>query len=200
MTLSMCGDWPSLCSHHFALHQPGIKLVGRDEIEIRSRVGHDFFARRLLSIQHSQHCGLQTREGFVQHGSVKRFFILEVVIEKRLIYTCLARDRVRACAGNTILGKLVGGRRQNGSPALLRLAPGAHAADIVPLLAILFPQFSALFFPYAPFRSMGMSRHYLINQLVRLYRTRQVLQNLLAISDAISFLNSRISVDTPIVF
>ncbi len=123
----MCGDWPFASPHHLALHQPRIELVRGNEIEISARIGHDLLAGRQVAVEHAEDGILQAGKRIVEHGAIKRLFVLEVVIEQRLVDAGLAGDGVGTGAGNAVLGELLRGGLQDRCPALLRLAAGAHA-------------------------------------------------------------------------
>ena len=117
--------------HHFALHQPGIDPVRRDEIEIRARVGHNFLARRQVAVERAEHVRLQSGESAVEHRAVQRFFVFEVVVQQRLVDASFARDFLGAGTRDVVVGELLRRRFQDGRAALFRLPAGTHAAEMV---------------------------------------------------------------------
>ena len=121
-------------THHFPLHQFGIDLVRSDEIEIRSHVGQDLFARSQGAIEHLENIYFHGGKGLIQYRSVQRFLVLKVVIKQGLVDPRLARDRVRTSPRNTVIGKLFRRSLQNGGAALLRLPPRTHAGSLGPTM------------------------------------------------------------------
>src|SRR5271165_3626874 len=113
--------------HHLALHQLGINLVGGDEIEICAYVSHDFLAWRQIAVERMEDPGLHPRKRMVEDRAVEGLFVLEVVIKEGLVDARLARNGIRAGAGNAVLGKLLRRRLQNGGAAFLRLPARTHA-------------------------------------------------------------------------
>ena len=113
--------------HHLTLHQPRIDLVGSNEIEIGANVSHHFFARRQVAIEHTEYSSFQTGKSLIQHRGVKRFFVLEVVVEQSLVHPGLTRNGVGAGSGDAVFGKLLRGGLQDGGTALLGLSTGTHA-------------------------------------------------------------------------
>src|SRR5208282_5460236 len=133
--------------HHLALHQLGINLVGGNEIEIRAHVSHDFLAWRQIAVERPEDLGFHSGKRMVEDCAVEGLFVLEVIIKESLVDARLARNGIRAGAGNAVFGKLLRRRLQNGGAAFLRLPARAHAG------------------------MMAMTKelsHDLINQLVRL--------------------------------
>src|SRR5579864_1101848 len=114
--------------HHLSLHQAWIQLVRSDEIEIRAGISENLLTRRQITVQHLKHSFLQTRKRIVQHRAIKRFLILEVVIQERLVDPCLLGNRVGAGTGDAMLGKLLRRCRQYCGTALFRLAARSHPA------------------------------------------------------------------------
>lgn len=82
----------------------------------------------------------------VEHGSVKRVFVLKVVVEESFIDVSGAGNGVNAGASQAFAGNLLHCGAQNGGAALLGAAPGAEAR----------------------FGVDGFHKNTLINQLVRL--------------------------------
>jgi len=118
---------PFARSHHLALHQFGINLVGGDEIEIRSDISHDLIARRQIAVENCENASLHPGKRIVEHRTIKCFLVLEVVVEECLVDSRLVRNGVSAGSGDAVLGKLLRCGPQNSGTAFLGLAAGTHA-------------------------------------------------------------------------
>src|SRR5579872_121014 len=153
--------------HHLALHQPRINLIRRDEIEVRADVGQDLLARRQVAVEDAEDRRSQPGERFIEYRSVERLFVLEVVIEERLVDVGFAGDGVCTGSGDAVLCELEGRRLQNGCAALLRLAARTHAA------------MKGMTVMEKPGHEIPVRWENLINQLVRLYTKQRDAKNYL---------------------
>src|SRR5207302_2317903 len=102
--------------------QARIKLIRRNEIKIGPYIGKDLFSRRQVTIEHLEHGNFQSREGVVEDCSIERLFVFEVVVKQGFVHSSLARDRIGASPGNSVLCEFPRRCLENGGAALVWLA------------------------------------------------------------------------------
>ena len=113
-------------AHHFGLHDPRVKRVIGDVIEMGARIGQDFFFRRQIARKDFSNCCDKAAKDLIEYGVVECFLVFEVVIEQGLIDAGGAGDGIGACAGRALAGELTHGRIEDGGTAFLGSSSGTH--------------------------------------------------------------------------
>ena len=92
---------------------------------MRLHVGEEPLARRPRTIADLHHAIQQGLEETVEHRSVERLFVAEIVVKQRLVDASRFGDGIDARAGQSFLRKLHQRRLQDGLAAGSRLAAAA---------------------------------------------------------------------------
>src|SRR5262249_25413186 len=106
---------------------PRIQRIVGDVIEMRSGIRQNFFAWGKAAVQRGINRVGQPAENVVEHGAIKRLFVLEVVIKQSLVHMRAAGNGVGTRSGDPFPSKFLRSGVQNGSAAFFRLSPRTKA-------------------------------------------------------------------------
>ena len=115
----------SAAGAHELLKQRRMAVPRAHEIEVQTDVAQQDLARRPWLAEHLQRLAVELFEVVFEHGLVKLFLALEVIIEQRLVDAGLGGDEIGAGPGQASPGEHAFGGGQNRGPR-----PGSRGAPL----------------------------------------------------------------------